>query len=55
MPSGSAAPGVTGSANLILNGRVSAWTAALGPDPVDWILGRGVGKVGTAARGQPMG
>ncbi len=46
--SGSAS-GVTGSTNLILNGRVSAWTAALGPDPADWILGRGVGEVGTAA------
>ena len=34
---------------MILNGRVSAWSAALGPDPADWVLGRGVGRVGTAA------
>jgi hypothetical protein len=36
-------------ASLLLNGRVSAWKAALGDRPQDWILGRGVGKVGTAA------
>jgi hypothetical protein len=35
--------------SLVLNGRVSAWKAALGTKPQDWILGRGVGKVGTAA------
>lgn len=40
---------VPSTAGLILNGRVSAWTAALGSRPVDWLLGRGVGKVGTAA------
>jgi hypothetical protein len=40
--------GVQGSANVILNGRVSAWTTALGPNPSDWVLGRGVGAVGTA-------
>jgi len=39
-----------GSANLILNGRVSAWEAAVGSNPVDWVLGRGVGQVGTAAQ-----
>jgi O-antigen ligase len=42
------ADGLQGSANVILNGRVSAWTTALGPDPADWVLGRGVGTVGTA-------
>jgi hypothetical protein len=41
---------VGGSADLILNGRVSAWTAALGSNPAAWILGRGVGTVGTAAQ-----
>ena len=35
--------------SVVLNGRVSAWKAALGNKPQDWILGRGVGKVGTAA------
>ena len=34
---------------MILNGRISAWSAALGDDPADWVLGRGVGEVGTAA------
>jgi O-antigen ligase/polysaccharide polymerase Wzy-like membrane protein len=37
------------SANVILNGRISAWSAALGDNPADWVLGRGVGEVGTAA------
>ena len=37
------------TANVILNGRVSAWRAAVGDNPVDWALGRGVGEVGTAA------
>lgn len=37
-----------GSAAITLNGRTSAWRAALG-SPVDWPLGRGVGEVGTAA------
>jgi hypothetical protein len=37
------------SANIILNGRISAWQAAVGDDPVQWLLGRGVGEVGTAA------
>lgn len=37
------------SANVILNGRISAWEAALGDDPSDWVFGRGVGQVGTAA------
>ena len=35
--------------SLLLNGRVSAWTAAVGTNPVDWAFGRGVGTVGTAA------
>jgi O-antigen ligase len=35
--------------NVVLNGRLSAWKAALGNDPREWIFGRGVGKVGTAA------
>jgi O-antigen ligase len=42
-------PGGGSSANVILNGRISAWEAALGPDPAQWLLGRGVGEVGTAA------
>jgi hypothetical protein len=37
-----------GSTAITLNGRTSAWRAALG-SPVDWPLGRGVGEVGTAA------
>jgi hypothetical protein len=36
-------------ANLALNGRVSAWQAAVGSNPFDWAFGRGVGQVGTAA------
>jgi hypothetical protein len=35
--------------NVVLNGRISAWEAALGPRPSAWLLGRGVGVVGTAA------
>lgn len=38
-----------GTANVILNGRVSAWRAAVGDDPLQWVFGRGVGTVGTAA------
>src|SRR5437588_5684395 len=38
----------SGSTSLTLNGRTSAWKAALGP-PSGWPFGRGVGKVGTAA------
>jgi O-antigen ligase len=38
----------SGSSTLTLNGRTSAWKAALGP-PSAWPFGRGVGKVGTAA------
>jgi O-antigen ligase len=37
-----------GASSLTLNGRTSAWKAALGP-PSAWPFGRGVGKVGTAA------
>lgn len=36
------------SAVLTLNGRTSAWKAAVGT-PQEWALGRGVGEVGTAA------
>jgi hypothetical protein len=35
--------------SLVLNGRVSAWTAAVGTNPLNWAFGRGVGVVGTAA------
>jgi O-antigen ligase len=38
----------TPTSSLTLNGRTSAWKAALGP-PSAWPFGRGVGKVGTAA------
>lgn len=38
----------TGSTTLTLNGRTSAWKAALGR-PSEWPFGRGVGAVGTAA------
>ncbi|HEY5660894.1 MAG TPA: O-antigen ligase family protein [Gaiellaceae bacterium] len=38
----------TPSATLTLNGRTSAWKAALGT-PAQWFLGQGVGAVGTAA------
>jgi O-antigen ligase len=38
----------SGSTNLTLNGRTSAWKAALG-SPSEWPFGRGVGEVGTAA------
>ena len=41
--------------HVFLNGRVSAWTAALGSNPADWIFGRGVGKVGTAAARASVG
>jgi O-antigen ligase len=41
--------GTAESANVVLNGRISAWKAALGNDPAEWLLGRGVGTVGTAA------
>jgi O-antigen ligase len=36
------------TSNLTLNGRTSAWKAALG-QPSQWLFGRGVGSVGTAA------
>jgi hypothetical protein len=39
----------TQTGNLVLNGRISAWQAALGDNPGEWLFGRGVGKVGTAA------
>ncbi|HYZ76640.1 MAG TPA: hypothetical protein VE596_04635 [Gaiellaceae bacterium] len=37
------------SSSITLNGRTSAWKAALG-SPGEWPFGRGVGKVGTAAQ-----
>lgn len=40
---------------LALNGRVSAWQAAVGSNPLDWAVGRGVGKVGTAAQRATQG
>jgi hypothetical protein len=42
----SSRPGV---GDVILNGRVSAWKAAIGDAPAAWAIGRGVGVVGTAA------
>jgi O-antigen ligase len=36
------------ASNLTLNGRTSAWKAAVGK-PSEWPFGRGVGEVGTAA------
>lgn len=41
--------GTTSTADVLFNGRISAWSAALGDDPADWLLGRGVGETGTAA------
>jgi hypothetical protein len=41
--------GTAASANVVLNGRISAWAAALGDQPAEWLMGRGVGEVGTAA------
>jgi polysaccharide biosynthesis protein PslJ len=46
---------VSDPGGVLLNGRVSAWTAAVGPHPVDWIFGRGVGEVGTAAQRASVG
>jgi hypothetical protein len=40
---------------LALNGRVSAWRAAVGSNPFDWAFGRGVGQVGTAAQRAAQG
>jgi hypothetical protein len=40
---------------VLLNGRISAWTAAVGPHPIDWLFGRGVGEVGTAAQRASVG
>jgi len=42
-------PQSTGGESLFLNGRLSAWSIALGSKPLDWLFGRGVGAVGTAA------
>jgi hypothetical protein len=46
----SSSASTSGRLNLVLNGRVSAWTAAVGDKPGAWLLGRGVGTVGTAAQ-----
>jgi hypothetical protein len=40
---------VAAASSRALNGRVSAWRAAVGSDPINWVFGRGVGEVGTAA------
>lgn len=40
---------------LALNGRTSAWQAAVGSNPLDWAFGRGVGQVGTAAQRATQG
>lgn len=42
-------PNGTGTNGPALNGRISAWQAAIGTQPTKWLLGRGVGAVGTAA------
>jgi hypothetical protein len=47
-------PVPAGSA-LALNGRTSAWQAAVGSHPLDWAFGRGVGQVGTAAQRASQG
>jgi hypothetical protein len=41
---------VADPSGVVLNGRVSAWTAAVGSRPIDWFFGRGVGQVGTATQ-----
>ena len=41
---------VANPSGVLLNGRVSAWTAAVGSRPIDWFFGRGVGEVGTATQ-----
>jgi len=46
---GNAAAANDFSANVVLNGRISAWKAAVGDNPFEWLFGRGVGQVGTAA------
>lgn len=40
---------IPGTAGVALNGRISAWRVALGSNPGQWLFGRGVGVVGTAA------
>lgn len=42
-------PGGTSNNGPALNGRISAWRAAIGTQPSEWLLGRGVGTAGTAA------
>jgi O-antigen ligase len=43
-----------GRTNVTLNGRTDAWRAALG-DPRDWVLGQGVGEIGTGAQRAAQG
>jgi hypothetical protein len=49
VPASAGTAGAASSANVILNGRISAWETALGTEPSEWLFGRGVGEVGTAA------
>jgi O-antigen ligase len=41
---------ITQNEYLTLNGRTGLWSSALGPAPSAWVLGRGVGVVGTASQ-----
>ena len=41
---------ISQSQYLTLNGRTGLWTSALGDVPSQWVLGRGVGVVGTASQ-----
>lgn len=41
---------ITSNEYLTLNGRTGLWSSALGPAPSAWVLGRGVGVVGTASQ-----
>jgi hypothetical protein len=46
---------VPAQGTLSLNGRTSAWQAAVGSNPLTWAFGRGVGQVGTAAQRATQG
>ncbi len=46
---------VPAQGTLSLNGRTSAWQAAVGSNPLNWAFGRGVGQVGTAAQRATQG
>jgi hypothetical protein len=41
---------ISPSEYLTLNGRTGLWSSALGPEPSGWVVGRGVGVVGTASQ-----